>query len=163
MATLSYTNSFRLPLKERPAVVQRSEIIRSRKYNVGKHIGEQDDVDNFNALCRGEQLVVVILTVFFSSLARMCFHNVTYIIGAHLNWNVKSDRIMAQLKCWYDSRRQPYLLLMPVRVEQHSIEPAIYTFHNVISDSEIETIKELAKPMVKGRHFLLSGSDEANF
>lgn len=64
MATLSYTNSFRLPLKETPAVVQRSEIIRSRKYNVGKHIGEQDDVDNFNALCRGEQLVVVILTVF---------------------------------------------------------------------------------------------------
>lgn len=55
---MSDTNSFLLPLKEMPAVVQRSEIIRSRKYNVGKHITGQDDANNFNALCRGEQLVV---------------------------------------------------------------------------------------------------------
>jgi hypothetical protein len=37
---------------------------------------------------------------------------------------------------------------MPIKIEQHSIEPAIYTFHDVLSDEEIETIKELAKPLV---------------
>lgn len=58
MAVLSHTNSFELPLRERPAVVQRSEIIRSRKYNLGKHISDQDDASNFNALCRGERLLV---------------------------------------------------------------------------------------------------------
>ncbi|XP_057374183.1 prolyl 4-hydroxylase subunit alpha-1-like isoform X2 [Daphnia carinata] len=124
MAVLSHTNSFRLPLKEKSAGVQRSEIIRSRKYNVGKHITDQDDATNFNALCRGETLL--------------------------------NDKVLAQLKCWYDSRRQPYFLLMPIKIEQNSMEPAIYTFHDVLSDDEIETIKELAKPllarsMVQGR------------
>jgi hypothetical protein len=38
---------------------------------------------------------------------------------------------------------------MPIKVEQHSIEPAIYTFHDVLSDEEIETIKELATPLVR--------------
>jgi hypothetical protein len=37
---------------------------------------------------------------------------------------------------------------MPIKIEQHSFEPAIYTFHDVLSDEEIETIKELAKPLV---------------
>ncbi|EFX74258.1 hypothetical protein DAPPUDRAFT_22132, partial [Daphnia pulex] len=116
MAVLSHTNSFELPLRERPAVVQRSEIIRSRKYNVGKHISDQDDASNFNALCRGERLL--------------------------------NDKLLAELKCWYDTRHQFYFLLMPIKIEQHSFEPAIYTFHDVLSDEEIETIKELAKPLL---------------
>ena len=60
----------------------------------------------------------------------------------------KDDILLAELKCWYDNRHQPYLLLMPIKIEQHSIEPAIYTFHDVLSDEEIQTIKELAKPLV---------------
>lgn len=55
---------------------------------------------------------------------------------------------MAKLKCWYDDRHQPYFLLMPVRVEQNSLDPLIYTFHDVIRDQEINAIKELAKPIV---------------
>ncbi|XP_046438574.1 prolyl 4-hydroxylase subunit alpha-2-like isoform X3 [Daphnia pulex] len=116
MAVLSHTNSFELPLRERPAVVQRNEIIRSRKYNLGKHISDQDDASNFNALCRGERLL--------------------------------NDKLLAELKCWYDTRHQFYFLLMPIKIEQHSFEPAIYTFHDVLSDEEIETIKELAKPLL---------------
>jgi len=37
---------------------------------------------------------------------------------------------------------------MPIRVEQHSLHPVIYTFHNVLSDEEINVIKEISKPMV---------------
>ncbi|XP_059351138.1 LOW QUALITY PROTEIN: prolyl 4-hydroxylase subunit alpha-1-like [Daphnia carinata] len=115
LAVLSHTNSFRLPLKKSVGV-QRSEIIRRRKYNVGKHITDQDDATNFNALCRGETLL--------------------------------NDKRLAQLKCWYDSRRQPYFLLMSIKIQQNSMEPAMYTFPDVLSDDEIETIKELAKPLV---------------
>lgn len=61
---------------------------------------------------------------------------------------LKNEYLLAQLKCWYDARRQPYLVLMPIKIEQSSIDPAIYIFHDVLSDDEIETIKELAKPMV---------------
>lgn len=44
---------------------------------------------------------------------------------------------------------------MPIKIEQNSIRPAIYTFHDVLNDLEIETIKELATPLVtfKGRLF----------
>ncbi|XP_059351142.1 prolyl 4-hydroxylase subunit alpha-2-like [Daphnia carinata] len=45
---------------------------------------------------------------------------------------------------------------MSIKIQQNSMEPAIYTFHDVLSDDEIETIKESAKPllarsMVQGR------------
>uniref|UniRef100_A0A0P5MAM3 procollagen-proline 4-dioxygenase n=1 Tax=Daphnia magna TaxID=35525 RepID=A0A0P5MAM3_9CRUS len=109
MAVLSDTKSFRLPLKEKPAVLQRNEMIRSRKY-------DKDDAAKFNALCRGESLL--------------------------------SEEILGQLKCWYETHKEPYLFLMPIKIEQNSIRPAIYTFHDVLSDLEIETIKELATPLL---------------
>jgi hypothetical protein len=51
MSVLSDSSSFRLPLKEKPAIAQRSEMICSRKY-------DEDDFAKFNALCRGEKLLV---------------------------------------------------------------------------------------------------------
>ena len=133
--------SFRLPLKDRPAVVQRDEIIRTRKYTLGKHIGVEDDVNNFNALCRGESLLVKFKSVFIQHI--------------HMNINnfltmnrVKSQKVVSKLKCWYDDRNQAYFRLMPIQVEQQSFDPVIYTFHNVLSDKEIDALKELAKPLV---------------
>jgi hypothetical protein len=41
---------------------------------------------------------------------------------------------------------------MPIKVEQHSIETEIYTFHDVLSDEEIKTVKELATPLVREIH-----------
>lgn len=114
---LSDTNSFQLPLKERPAIEQRHEIIRSRQYKLGKYISPQDDVNNFNALCRGENLL---------SLA-----------------------VQSKLKCWLDNKQEPYLIMMPIKVEQNSFEPGIFTFHQVLNDNEIAAIKELAKPLVR--------------
>lgn len=52
------------------------------------------------------------------------------------------------MKCWYDHRGQPYLRLQPVKVEQHSVEPLLFTFHDIISDDEIQSVKELALPLV---------------
>ena len=59
-----------------------------------------------------------------------------------------SHKALSQLKCWYDSRKQPYFYLMPIKIEQNSINPAIYTFYQVISDSEIEILKTLAISLV---------------
>lgn len=33
-------------------------------------------------------------------------------------------------------------------MEQHSLNPILVTFHNVISDSEIDALKEMAQPLV---------------
>lgn len=49
---------FRQPLKEKPAVVQRRDVISNRKYNLGQLNSSRDDEINFKALCRGEQLLV---------------------------------------------------------------------------------------------------------
>jgi len=61
---------------------------------------------------------------------------------------VKSRKVVSKLKCWYDDRNQAYFRLMPIQVEQQSFDPVIYTFHNVLSDKEIDALKELAKPLV---------------
>ena len=37
---------------------------------------------------------------------------------------------------------------MPVRVEQQSLKPPVFTFHDVISDREISKLKNLAMPKV---------------
>ena len=54
------------------------------------------------------------------------------------------------MKCRYEDRGQPYLRLMPVKMEQFSAEPALYSFHDIISDAEIEAVKQLAIPLVTG-------------
>ena len=60
----------------------------------------------------------------------------------------KGEEVVSKLKCWYDDRHHSYFRLMPIRVEQHSFDPVVYTFHNILSDKEIERLIELAKPRV---------------
>lgn len=109
------TVTFNRPLREKSAALQRIEIVNNRNYRLGRFISPNDDMNNFNALCRGEQLL--------------------------------SEDIRKQMKCWYDHRQQPYLRLQPVKVEQHSVEPLLFTFHDIISDDEIEAVKQLALPL----------------
>ena len=105
-----------LPLREKSAAEQRLLLANKRRYNLGEQIDGNDDVKNFNALCRGEILL--------------------------------NHQVLARLKCWHDRRQQPYFYLMPIKVEQNSINPPIYTFHRVISDNEIEILKSLSAPQV---------------
>lgn len=43
----------------------------------------------------------------------------------------------------------PFLHLAPLKIEQKYIDPDVYVFHEVLSDEEIEHIKERAKPRVR--------------
>lgn len=53
-------------------------------------------------------------------------------------------------KCFYStSGGNPILILAPVKVEVIYKDPDIVMFHDVISDKEIEIIKELATPNVR--------------
>jgi len=63
--------------------------------------------------------------------------------GEHL----LSEAVRSGMKCRYEDRGQPYLRLMPVKMEQFSAEPALYSFHDIISDAEIEAVKQLAIPL----------------
>lgn len=57
--------------------------------------------------------------------------------------------ITSKLVCYYETNgKNPYLLLAPFKVEEAYKKPRILIFHDVITDSEIATIKKLAHPRV---------------
>ncbi|RZC35039.1 P4Ha N and/or 2OG-FeII Oxy domain containing protein [Asbolus verrucosus] len=53
---------------------------------------------------------------------------------------------VARLKCRYLTRKNPFLLLAPFKVEEAHHKPDIFIFHDVLADSEIATIRKLAQP-----------------
>lgn len=55
---------------------------------------------------------------------------------------------VSKLKCKYVTNNKPFLLIAPFKVEELSIEPKILRFYDVMSDAEIEKLKELTFPRV---------------
>jgi len=53
-----------------------------------------------------------------------------------------------QLVCRY-RRHRPIFYIRPLKEEMVNIDPKVVIFHDVITDSEIAKIKELATPMVR--------------
>ncbi|CAF0822451.1 unnamed protein product [Rotaria sp. Silwood1] len=60
-----------------------------------------------------------------------------------------SPKHQAKLFCRYRHNNHPYLILQPIKEEQLLDQPAIYLFHDIISDSNIEEIKSLALPRLQ--------------
>ncbi|XP_018564257.1 prolyl 4-hydroxylase subunit alpha-1 [Anoplophora glabripennis] len=54
--------------------------------------------------------------------------------------------VTAKLKCRYVNNDNPFLLIGPFKVEEAYHKPDLFIFHDVLTDSEIETIKRLAVP-----------------
>ncbi|XP_026315363.1 prolyl 4-hydroxylase subunit alpha-1 [Hyposmocoma kahamanoa] len=59
------------------------------------------------------------------------------------------NEVANRLTCRYMTENHPFLRLAPFKMEQMYIAPDVYVFHEVLSDDEIEHIKELAKPRFK--------------
>lgn len=59
-----------------------------------------------------------------------------------------SPRREAKLFCRYRHNNHPYLMLRPVKEEQVLDKPAVYLFHDVVTDKDINEIKALALPRV---------------
>ncbi|RXN08895.1 prolyl 4-hydroxylase subunit alpha-1-like isoform X1 [Labeo rohita] len=61
-----------------------------------------------------------------------------------------TPRRQSRLFCrYFDNNRNPRLLLGPVKQEDEWDRPRIVRYHDIISDSEIKTVKEMAKPRLK--------------
>ena len=56
--------------------------------------------------------------------------------------------IASKLHCRYRHFNRPFLRLAPVKEEEAYLSPRIVVFHEVMYDSEIDTIKKLAQPRV---------------
>lgn len=57
----------------------------------------------------------------------------------------QSPREISDLACWYQQTAIPYL---KVKVEQLHLDPAILMYHDVISDSEIDAVKNVSMRLV---------------
>ncbi|XP_054839212.1 prolyl 4-hydroxylase subunit alpha-1 isoform X3 [Eublepharis macularius] len=61
-----------------------------------------------------------------------------------------TPRRQRKLFCrYYNGNRHPKYILGPVKQEDEWDSPRIVRFHEIISDEEIETVKELAKPRLR--------------
>lgn len=61
----------------------------------------------------------------------------------------RDPKLIAQLKCRYVSTNSPFLKIAPLKLEEINLKPYIVVYHDVIYDSEIEEIKQMAKPRVR--------------
>ncbi|KAJ8977990.1 hypothetical protein NQ317_004535 [Molorchus minor] len=52
----------------------------------------------------------------------------------------------SKLRCRYINNNNPFLKIAPFKVEEAYLKPDLLIFHDVMSDSEIETVKRLATP-----------------
>lgn len=71
--------------------------------------------------------------------------------GEHFSFVItyfQSDAYVATLKCFYENRNSPYLILMPAKVEQAHHDPQILLFHDAIREKDIERLKAVAMPKV---------------
>jgi len=59
------------------------------------------------------------------------------------------ESIRSRLMCRYTTGKHPFLILGPVKEEEVYLQPRIVLYHGLISDAEIDTIKELATPRFK--------------
>ncbi|XP_039282538.1 prolyl 4-hydroxylase subunit alpha-2-like [Nilaparvata lugens] len=60
-----------------------------------------------------------------------------------------SPLVLSQLKCQYVHRNQPFLRIAPLKEEEAYLDPRIVLYRDVIYDSEIDVIKELALPRLQ--------------
>lgn len=61
----------------------------------------------------------------------------------------KGSQLTAKpLRCRYATNNSPFLKIGPIKVEEHSLNPYIVVYHDLIYDEEIEFIKQEAKPKV---------------
>ncbi|CAB3248041.1 unnamed protein product [Arctia plantaginis] len=55
-------------------------------------------------------------------------------------------QISSRLTCRYLTENHPFLKIAPFKIETVYINPDVIIFHDVLSDGEINSMKELAKP-----------------
>lgn len=60
----------------------------------------------------------------------------------------QTPKQLAKLSCRYVTNSSPFLKIGPLKLEEANLVPYIVLYHEVISDKEIEVVKEMAKPRV---------------
>ncbi|XP_008483013.2 prolyl 4-hydroxylase subunit alpha-1-like [Diaphorina citri] len=59
----------------------------------------------------------------------------------------RSIKLLSTLKCYYlRHTRSLYLLIAPAKVEQLNVDPEILLFHDILTDNQMEMLKNASMP-----------------
>lgn len=72
---------------------------------------------------------------------------------------VEHSRVSSQLTCKFIKDKSPFLKIAPFQMEEISLSPYLVKFHNVLYESEIEWLKNIARPSVS----IISSQSLRNF
>ncbi|XP_041673581.1 prolyl 4-hydroxylase subunit alpha-1 [Drosophila eugracilis] len=54
-----------------------------------------------------------------------------------------------ELRCRYSQGHHPYRFLVPLKLEEHSLDPYVVTFHDMLSPQKISQLREMAVPRMR--------------
>lgn len=54
--------------------------------------------------------------------------------------------VRQELRCRYSRGNHPYRFLAPLKLEEHSLDPYVATFHDILSPGKISQLREMAVP-----------------
>ena len=60
-----------------------------------------------------------------------------------------TDEQRSQLLCHYSTGQHPYLTIGPVKEEEIYLDPRIVIFHDIVSDNELQTVRNLTVPFLQ--------------
>lgn len=140
---------------------QREQGRRHKNHQLNDYRSERK---NYEQLCRGEGLKMVsVMTSTFVWPCQWQKSEATLfpeILGAkkistclciHERPPPQTAQRQSHLFCrYYDNSRHPKYVIGPVKQEDEWDHPYIVRYHDILSNKEIEMMKELAKPRVRG-------------
>lgn len=73
-----------------------------------------------------------------------------FVTGGFLCYLHQPKGMHQKLICYYDDRnRNPRLVLSPVKVEVLHVDPDLFMFRDLLTEGEMNRLKELASPKVQ--------------
>ncbi|XP_055356153.1 LOW QUALITY PROTEIN: prolyl 4-hydroxylase subunit alpha-1-like [Paramacrobiotus metropolitanus] len=74
-----------------------------------------------------------------------------------------APRVVPHLKCYFETHNNPYLLLQPAKFEVAYVDPDIYFVHDVITDNQMQMIKEAAMVSLQRATVVKAGTNETEY
>lgn len=125
--------------------------VRQRRESKDDYLPERK---KYEQLCRGQGIKLV-------RRAKQAHLGESFIGVTSTSASCQTPRRQSRLFCrYYDNNRHPRYVIGPVQQEDEWDSPHIVRYHNIVSEKDMEKVKELAKPRVSPSIFISRAAAE---